>query len=112
MGGAGAIREFEFTITGGGATTVALIFDNPGTDLDLSLGETDGDLIATSISGESFFELLQAGLAGSTNYLLVIYNVRGNATPFRVVVTTGQQETISVAGAQTTRPQLREVPLD
>ncbi len=98
----------EFITSADGITTISLIFDKSSTDLDLALGLTDSTLIAASISPESNYEQLQVGLVGGITYILAINHFEGATTSYRVIVNSGEQQTIFAAGDSGNTP-LRKI---
>jgi hypothetical protein len=102
-------KRYEFTPITDGVTSITVIYDKAGTDLDLALGLEDDTLIAASISPDNHFETLHVGLVRDTTYILVIDSFEGPTTSFRLIVNNGEQGTITSAGAIQQNGTLREI---
>lgn len=96
----GTEKVFELIPPADGVSNLSLIFDAGATDLDLLVGLDDGTVVAASISPESFFEVLTLGLVAQTRFLVVVDHFEGPASPFRMIVNSGEQQVLRMNEVQ------------
>lgn len=80
VGSGGQKTYGPFPVSSGGTSLIHLIFDNPGSDLDLAVGVTGSsgfEPIAFSLSGIRQFETLFVGIPTGNQFFVQVISDRG-----------------------------------
>jgi len=102
------IKYYAFTNASDGPCSVSMIYDSLSADLDVGIGEPEsGDLLCIGVASQKNYDACSAGLP-PLDYIVVVQSYKG-ASNFRVVVTCGDQQSLSAAGTKISGTSLREI---